>query len=242
MKTTLLFSAALIVLSTGCARTGAPSGASSTNAATHVRSSARSAQSADDARATLLALPTESTSAAQKAGDFVVYRFTGTFRKKALTLTERVVEVKGALATVDLTFDDGAKKRTLRVRFNHTPGAAHEVLSVARLEGGVEKPATIDAYEAMMADTILAADENESTLGTESVTLAVGGKNLDCKKTSYRVLVGKKKATMSALTSDGFAWGDVGGEIKSDDGKVMYKAEVIDAGNDARAGKYADAD
>ena len=179
---------------------------------------------------------------AQKPGDFIVYRFSGSFRKKALTLTERVVDVKGALATVDLTLDDGAKKRTLRVRFDHAPGAKHEVVSVARLEGGVEKPATVDAYDAMMADTVLAADENESTLGTESVTLAVGGKNLECTKTSYRVLVGKKKATMSAVTSDGFAWGDVGGEIKSDDGKVMYKAEVIDAGNDARAGKYADAD
>lgn len=242
MKTTLLATAALIVLSTGCARTGAPSGAKGAASPTHARTSAQAQSDASDARATLLALPAESVTLAQKPGDFIVYRFSGSFRKKALTLTERVVDVKGALATVDLTLDDGAKKRTLRVRFDHAPGAKHEVVSVARLEGGVEKPATVDAYDAMMADTVLAADENESTLGTESVTLAVGGKNLECTKTSYRVLVGKKRATMSAVTSDGFAWGDVGGEIKSDDGKVMYKAEVIDAGNDARAGKYADAD
>jgi hypothetical protein len=51
--------------------------------------------------------------------------------------------------------------------------------------------------------------------------------------------VGKKQATMSTLESSTFVWGDVGGEIKTDKGKVLYKAEVVEAGHDDAAAKAA---
>src|SRR4051812_39271972 len=99
MKTTLLVSAAsaAFILITGCARTGAPTGANDATAASHVRTSANAAPNADDTRATLLDATSASSAASQKSGDFVVYRFTGSFRKKPLTLTQRVVEVKGMI-------------------------------------------------------------------------------------------------------------------------------------------------
>jgi hypothetical protein len=36
---------------------------------------------------------------------------------------------------------------------------------------------------------------------------------------------------MEVLASDGFAWGDVGGEIRSADGTLLYKAELVSEGN-----------
>ncbi len=51
------------------------------------------------------------------------------------------------------------------------------------------------------------------------------------RKTSYRVRVGKKKATLRTVESEGFAWGDLGGEITAGNGKVLYRAEVVELGH-----------
>ncbi len=169
-------------------------------------------------------------------GDFVVYRFSGAFRKAPLTLTQRVIAKKGSLVTIDVSAVEGDDREELRVTLDE---ATHQVKSVAMLDHGVEKATDLDAYESLMARTALAADANEALVGTEQVTVDVGGASVAAKKTTYRVRVGKKHATMSTLESASFAWGDVGGEIKTDKGKVLYKAEVIEAGHDDAAAKAA---
>jgi hypothetical protein len=177
--------------------------------------------------------PVSSESAAftQKPGDYVTYRFSGEYRKTPLLLTERVVDATDVLLTVDLTLDDGAHKTTARAHYTHAPGAPHELAFVSRLDAaGAEKPMTIAELDAIMARTMLAADDNQGALGSETVTVSVGGHDIACTRTSYHVLVGKHAATMSTLSSDAFPWGDVGGEITSDQGRVLYRAEVVDLG------------
>jgi hypothetical protein len=105
---------------------------------------------------------------------------------------------------------------------------------VARLDAaGAEKPMTLAEFDALMAQTALTADDNEGSTGSEHVTVSVGGQDLPCTRTRYQVVVGKHRATMSTLTSDAFPWGDVGGEITSDQGRVLYRAEVVDVGSSA---------
>jgi hypothetical protein len=176
---------------------------------------------------------------ARLPGDFVVYRFTGTFRRAPLTLTERVVARKGAILVVDFTASEGTSKHELRVRIDESSPTRNEVVSVARLEHGVEKPATIEAYEALMARTALAADSNDALVGTEEVTVDVAGAAIPARKTTYRVRVGKREATMRTFESTTFAWGDVGGEITTANGKVLYRAEVVEAGHDDAAATAA---
>jgi hypothetical protein len=124
------------------------------------------------------------------------------------------------------------------VRIDEASPTRNEVTSVARLVRGVEKPATIEAYEALMARTALAADGNDALVGTEEVTVDVGGAAILAKQTTYRVHVGKHQATLRTLESASFAWGDVGGEITAG-GKVLYRAEVVEAGHDDAAAKAA---
>jgi hypothetical protein len=169
--------------------------------------------------------------AARMPGDFVVYRFTGSFRKAPLTLTERVIARSGSVLTVDFTAADGKQREELRVRIDDGT-SAHEVVGVARLDHGVEKPSTVEAYEALMARTALAADSNEALVGTEDVTVEVGGASLAAKRTTYRVRVGKQRATLRTIESALFPWGDLGGEITASNGKVLYRAEVVEAGHD----------
>lgn len=172
-------------------------------------------------------------------GDFVVYRFTGSFRKAPLTLTERVIARKGSLVTIDLAAVEGDARQELRVRIDEASPTPNDVVSVARIDHGVERPSTLQNYEALMARTALAADSNDALLGTEDVTVDVGGAAIPAKKTTYRVHVGKRRATLSTFESKTFVWGDVGGEITTTNGKVLYRAEVVEAGHDDAAAHAA---
>jgi len=69
----------------------------------------------------------------------------------------------------------------------------------------------------------------------------VGAQDLgvfQARQTSYRVRLGKRQATLRTVESAGFAWGDVGGDITAD-GKVLYRAEVVEAGHDDAAARAA---
>jgi hypothetical protein len=168
---------------------------------------------------------------ARKPGDYVVYRFSGTFRRAPITMTERVVAREGTFLIVDMTFEEGKSKQQLRVRLNDAPGARGDVFSVSRMEGGIEKPATLGLYEELMARTALVADQNEAVLASEPVSIDVGSSSVPCTKTSYRVKVARREATMRTCASPSFAWGDVGAEITTKEGTVLYRAELVDVGN-----------
>lgn len=244
MNRILLTLATASIFVVGCGRAALDQGASSpalldkAGPTTEAKADAAPAK-ADVARdvigAETAAAPAPS---ARLPGDFVVYRFTGSFRKAALTLTEKVVARSGGILTIDLAAKEGDAREELRVKFDETSPSHNEVVSVARLVGGVERPAALEAYEALMARTTLSADQNEALVGTEDVTVDVGGTSVAARRTTYRVRVGKKQATLQTLESSTFAWGDVGGEITAN-GKVLYRAEVIEAGHDDGAAKAA---
>ncbi len=178
------------------------------------------------------------------AGDFVVYRFSGSFHKTPVTLTEKVIARQGDAFTLDVTYDDGSTKESFRAHMKGDSPMRAEVVSVARLVKGVEKAAPISLYDDVFAKVALVADQNEAQLGTEAVKLNVAGHGtMACERATYRVKVGKETATMRTTESDAFAWGDVAAEITSANGKLIYKAEVIDAGHEsAKAPVIASAD
>lgn len=178
--------------------------------------------------------------AERRVGDFVTFKFSGAFRKGTITLTETVVAHEGAVIVVDFAMVEtipGAKgamvikEQTLRAKIDTTVGSRGEVFGVQKLEKGVAKPAEVKDWEAMMAKTVLVADANEETYGTEEVEAKVLGKNITADRTAYKVIVGNKPATMTITSSDAFAWGDLAGEIVTDDGTVLYKAEVVETGH-----------
>jgi hypothetical protein len=175
----------------------------------------------------------------REVGDYVVYRFSGSFQKAPVTLTERVVARENDALVLDLILEEGKSKQELRVRTSDAPATRGEVLSVHRVEKGKLVPASIADYEALMARTIVMADENEASLGTEEITAKVGGDALPAKRTSFRVKIGDKRATLHTVVSEKFPWGDVAGEISGEDGSVIYRAEVIGIGHvvESKTGK-----
>lgn len=243
MNRTLLTLAMASLLATGCARANLAPTAATPASESATKTPTKAAAEAEKAAPEAAAPEAAEVTGARKAGDFIVYRFSGSFRKAPLTLTERVVERRGSLLTVDIVAEAGETKRQLRVKIDESSAAKNDVVEVSVIENGTETPAGIDAYEALLAETSLAADENEAMLGAEDAMLDVGGAPLPVRKTSYRVRVGKKQATLRTVESEGFAWGDLGGEITAGNGKVLYRAEVVELGHsDAKGTATAQVD
>jgi hypothetical protein len=159
-------------------------------------------------------------------GDLFVHRFSGSFASEPLTLTEEVALREDTAWVVDFSLTQSEKVERLRVRFDVRTGQA---VSAARFEAGRETPASLGDYEALLGRTIYAADVNDGLVSQNDQTCLVGADELDCETKTYKVWVGDAAATLSVVHSKTFADRDVSGEITTDDGKLIYRAELVEA-------------
>jgi hypothetical protein len=216
----LLLSASTLVLLSACASHPPP----------------RVSSGEDAAQPVAIVLPEDahdSEPLLRQPGDYVVHRFSGSYRKQSVTLTQRVIERQGNHLILDITIDDGRSATKLRARIDDSGGNGGELMSVARLDGNVQRPFGVPAFEKLMNELVLGVDDNQGIIDSRPVTVHLPNGELACTRTSYRVRVGARDAIMRTIASEGFAWGDVGGEITTTDGKLIYKAEVIDIGGNA---------
>ena len=167
----------------------------------------------------------------RRVGDFFVHRFSGSFAPEGLTLTEEVVGREDDAWVVDLALSQNDQVERLRVRFDAASGRAR---SAARLDGTSEIPADLADYETLMAKTIHAADVNEGLISHNAQTCLIGSDELDCETKTYKVWVGEDAATLAVVHAKEFADRDVSGEITTEDGKLIYRAELIEAKRGSR--------
>jgi hypothetical protein len=229
MNRFLLSAALVFTLTAGCGR-AALQGKSAPDVSDKA---ATTQEKAKPAKTDVDAATVERSEALRNAGDYVVYRFSGSFRSAPLTLTERVVSADPIEIVLDYVLEEGDAREELRVRFKNDPSGQGEMLGVAHLRAGVETPAGPEAYDALMAKTILAADENEEMLGAQPLKMDIAGKSIACEETRYRVRVGSKEAILKTVASEKFPWRDVAGEIMTTDGDTLYRAEIVDMGHTA---------
>jgi len=161
--------------------------------------------------------------ATRQVGDVSVHRFSGSFTKTPITLSEEVVAKAGSLILIDYTFEEGSHKTKLRVTHDVT---SDRVLRVREIHGKRELPSSIEAYDAMIAKTMFVPDDNAGQVAKSESTCMIGDQAVSCEKTDYSVIVDGEQATFSvARGSDGR---DISGEISSPDGKILYRAETIE--------------
>jgi hypothetical protein len=227
MNRFLLSAAIASTLTAGCGRAVLhTAGTSSDKPAAATQQKAKPASRDKNAATTV-----ERSEALRNAGDYVVYRFSGSFRSAPLTLTERVVSTGPIEIVLDYVLEEGNAREELRVRFKNDPSGQGEVLGVARVKEGVETAADLDAYDHLMAKTILTADENEEVLGANPLKVDIAGKSIACEETRYRVRVGSKEAILKTVASEKFPWRDIAGEIMTIEGDTIYRAEIVDMGD-----------
>jgi hypothetical protein len=162
----------------------------------------------------------------RRVGDLFVHRFSGSFSAEPLTLTEEVVQREDTAWVVDFSLSQQEQVERLRVRFDAFTG---EPKSAARLDGTTEIPAKLGDYEALIAKTTYAADVNDGLVSQNAQTCLVGSAALDCETKTYKVWVGDDAATLSVVHATRFADRDVSGEITTEDGKLIYRAELLEA-------------
>jgi hypothetical protein len=159
-------------------------------------------------------------------GDLFVHRFSGSFSAEPLTLTEEVVAREDAAWVVDFSLAQREQVERLRVRFDAFTGEAE---SAARLDGNTEIPAQLRDYQALIDRTTYAADVNDGLVSQNAQTCLVGSDALDCETKTYKVWLGDDAATLSVVHATRFADRDVSGEITTEDGKLVYRAELLEA-------------
>lgn len=166
---------------------------------------------------------------AKKAGDFLVFRYSGSFSKRPVTLTEQVVEVDRDGATVtDFVMEDGDRMTALRVQ----KSKSGDVTGVTRRSKDGEEPATVADFQRMMKRIQFVPDSNDEVVSSQNTSCMLGTEQVDCEVTKYKVTVGKKTAILSVSRSKDVKGHDLGGEIVTASGKVLYSASIVERGND----------
>lgn len=161
----------------------------------------------------------------RQVGDLWVHRFHGAYHASELFLTEEVVAQEGALLVVDFTLEEAGETLRLRVRMQ---ARSERVVSVTRQEGEQELPASKAEYEALLARTLVAPEQNLGRISQASSTCLVGRAETDCELSQFRVYLGEQEARLTVSHSVELAR-DVAGELAALDGTILHKAELIEA-------------
>jgi hypothetical protein len=164
----------------------------------------------------------------RKVGDFRVHRFSGSYQKTPLTLTEEVVAQENGSWVIDYTFEEQSGTTKLRVRFDPRTDS---VQRVSKFVGSQEHSVPIATYEKLIERTSFAADSNDGLLASTHGTCLVGPSELECETKSYKVAIGDKIATLNVSQSSSVPGGDVAGDIIGSDGDVIYRSELVEIGN-----------
>jgi hypothetical protein len=165
-------------------------------------------------------------------GDYIIRRFSLHSRKTPTVITERVVAVKEGSLVLEVTREAASGSRSIRVELGNEPSNRGEVLSVVALRAGKEIVMGRAAYEAILRDTVFVADENDGEIESARIKLDVQGRALDGTETRFRVKVRGREGTMRTVALENSPWGEVGGEVTTADGSVLYRAEVVDVGHE----------
>ena len=166
----------------------------------------------------------------RKVGDFSVHRFSGSYQKSPLTMTEEVVAQEDGLWVIDYTFEEQAGTTKLRVRFDPRTDS---VVRAATLEGGKESAVQTAFFDKMIDRTSFAADGNDGQVASSRGTCLVGPSELECETKTYSVRVGDQLAKLNVSRSASVPNGDVAGDITGADGTVIYRSELVEMGNGA---------
>lgn len=165
----------------------------------------------------------------RRVGDYVVHMISGNFRKQPAMFTERVIGRENDLWIIELKLEDNQSSKILHAWID----ADGNVQKLTRLTDKGESPAKLSEYDALLAAVSVTPDENEGLTASTKGTCTVGPSELDCETKSYRVRIGEREASLGITQSAAIPGNDVSGEIRLDDGTLLFRSELVERGNES---------
>lgn len=168
----------------------------------------------------------------RRVGDLFVQRFSGSFAKEPITLSEETVARESDWFIVEYRFEQGTERRRLRVmRHKLSDG----VMRVFAVEKNGEMEIGRGALDQLLERTAFSADANHGEDGSHAETCLLGTRSVRCTTTRWKVSVGGEDALLSRTATDDVPGRDLTGEIRAHDGTVLFRADLVEARRGAEA-------
>jgi hypothetical protein len=159
----------------------------------------------------------------RRLGDLLVYRFERAGRAPLL-LTEKVDAQSSETTEMIVILSEGERHETLRVVLSRL---SERVLSVTK-DNAERSPLPLAAYDKLLTKTAFLPEENIGLVQEKQETCLVGAAEASCETKKYRVIAAGSEANFTLQRSAGLGR-DVLGEVVTDDGVILYRANLIEA-------------
>lgn len=173
-------------------------------------------------------------------GDFVVYRYSGAYRKDPITLRETVTAKEGNKLEILVEWASGTEKRSWKqfvtdTRYNRDNNIVDRLVLI---ENGAERELdnrdNLDLFR-LFEGTFIMPQRLPKLISTEKKQVALAGRAFDCEVSTYRTKALDKHAVMIETSCPAFKWGKAGAEYRlwyrdKPAAGALYLAEVADFG------------
>lgn len=166
-------------------------------------------------------------------GDSMAYQISARHLPVPIQVSQQVVSRTGERLVVDQTIDDGfVEPLELRLRIDESSEGPSRIVSVARLDGGIQLPYGSAAYQQLLTMMGPMIEGEVQPAEAPPTNVELGSAVLECASSGYLVQVDGELAAMTVMDSPEFAWGHVGTKVYDVAGHVLYEAKVVQLGEE----------
>ncbi|OGS51958.1 MAG: hypothetical protein A3J79_00815 [Elusimicrobia bacterium RIFOXYB2_FULL_62_6] len=170
-----------------------------------------------------------------EAGDYVVYRYSGSYRPEPVILTEQVLSKNGNKLEILVEWSSGKEARAWKQFVTDTPfnRKNNTVDRLVLLDGGKEtelpNEGNADLFK-LYEGTFLIPQRPPHHVKERRERLKIGGTEYLCDVKEYDTKVLNKRAVMKSAECADFLWTHAGAEYRDLKGELIYGAEVLEHG------------
>lgn len=175
-------------------------------------------------------------------GDYVVYKYSGTYRPAPVILTKKILSKQGNKLEILVEWKSGAEKRAWKEYITDTPySRANSIVDrLVTLGGGKEtelaNAENIDLFK-LYDGTYVMPQHVPSPESQSEKTVQIGREKFLCRERVYRSKAEKVHVRMTLTDSPDFKWEKVSASwVASRGGVPVYAFEILDYGNSNKPG------
>jgi hypothetical protein len=171
-----------------------------------------------------------------EVGDYVVYKYCGSYRPEPVILTEKILSKAGNKLEILVDWKSGRENRSWKQFVTDTPyNRKNNIIDrLVRIENGKETELpnkdNLDVFK-LYEGTYLMPQHAPSLVKDEKTTVAIGKDSYLCRTRVYKTKVLGRHADMTVTDSEEFKWTNVSSSYKDSRGGLIYSVEVLEHGN-----------